>query len=222
MRTGDFWVQPLDDAKIEEIANDWRALAHQLFGGDFFNIVDFFNLVFQRRHHRGQRVSIKFMEKDSSGPPAKVSFKPLTLHVKVDVWEAARQGEAWARYIIAHECGHIVLHDDFAKGFSSPDARRLPQSEYLRSAERQADKFADYLLAPTLIIERQRTAWEAAVRCGIPNAIAQRRLDEVEALWKSEALPQPTEQCSTCLGFEGRQLRGRIRCLCGAMTDVAF
>jgi hypothetical protein len=222
MRFGDYWVQPLDERSIEGIANEWRALAHELFGGDFFNVVDFVNKVFQRRHHRGQRLAIKFMAKDHPGPPAKVSYGPLVLHVRVDVWEAARNGEAWARYIIAHECGHIVLHDHTAKGFSTPTAQRLPPAERLRSAEWQADKFADYLLAPTLVIERQNTVWEAAVRCGIPHDVAERRVTEVDNYWKAEACLHDTEECSKCHGYEGRRIGARIRCLCGSMSAMAL
>lgn len=219
---GDYWVQPLGEKDIERIANAWRAFSYDVFGSDYFNVVDFVHKVFQRRRHRGQRLTIKFIERAASGPPAKVTYEPLTLHVRVDVWEAARKDELWARYIVAHECGHLILHDHEAKGFSSPDAKRLPTEDQVRSAEWQADRFADFLLVPTVISERQSDAHTLAIRCGVPLEIAYRRMSEVQELWNMTATLHDIQQCDHCFGFEARRIDSRVRCACGKMSHIAL
>lgn len=193
-----------------------------MFGGEYFNIVDFVHEAFQRRRHRDQRLTIKFMDRAAAGPPATVTFQPLTLHIRVDVWEAARKDEPWARYIVAHECGHLILHDHSAKGFSSPDSKRLPTEDQVRSAEWQADKLADFLLAPTVISERQSDAHELGIRCGVPLDIAQRRIAKVRDLWSTTATLHDIEQCDQCFGFEGYRLESRIRCACGKISRIAL
>jgi Zn-dependent peptidase ImmA (M78 family) len=219
LRFGDHWVKPLDEQSIEKIASGWRDLAKEFFEFDYFNIVDFVNKVFQRRFYRGERLRLKFMER-SAVNPAKVSYMPLTLHVRVDVWAAARADEPWARYVIAHECGHVVLHDHEAKGYSTPNAKRLPPEEFERSAEWQADRFADFLLAPTMIVDRQRAARAAAVRCGIPNEVAERRFAEVTVYWQENATLHDLSPCDECYGYEAFRIGSRVRCRCGKVSTL--
>lgn len=189
-------------------------MAETHFGQDYFNMVEFIKQLIQRPKHRGGRLAVKFMTEDSP-LPAKVSFDPLTLHVRVDVWRAAQTDEPWARWILAHECGHLILHDNYAKGFAIEGSARIPLDEQERSAEWQADRFADYLLMPTEILERLISPHDVAVRAGVEPQHAFRRFQQVSQFWERHG-KQYGEQCCQCYNFSLSRIGCRTKCsICG-------
>src|ERR1700686_950198 len=66
---------------------------------------------------KGRPFKIEFVDMAEGGKPAFVKFRPLVLHVDRETWELAGQGEEKSRHILAHEIGHLLLHDHFAKAF---------------------------------------------------------------------------------------------------------
>lgn len=85
-------------------------------------------------------------------PINKTSQTITTLNIDRGIWEDAKLGEPIARYIIAHEVGHVLLHDKDAKAFSDDPKKYVSYSRLEYSAEWQANTFADYFLAPTHIV----------------------------------------------------------------------
>lgn len=218
----DYYVHPLSEEAIEAQADEWRARAVKALGYEYFNIVDFIRQVLRKSLKKGEQLRIKFMPADSPGPPAKVSFRPsLTLWVRVDVWAAAEKGDPLARYILAHECGHLILHSNEAKGFSDESGQRIPDSDRERSAEWQADEFANDFLAPIQIVERLRDVHQVVVRCGVPREIASQRLADVVAYWEWKSRPFGMD-CDACFGCDTHHISSRVRCRTCGRVSAAF
>src|SRR6202011_6058679 len=101
------------------------------------------------------RLGIEFFDRASGdGDPAYVTYSPLILHVDRKVWQRAKERDGYARFIIAHEVGHILLHNDYEHKFSHDPSVQInfAQDEY--SSEWQANKFAAYFLLPDRIVRQ--------------------------------------------------------------------
>ena len=108
----------------EELLADTALLWRREAGNEnlsYFNIIEFLEKVLLRKIKRPFK--IKFFDASEGEKPAYVTFdRQTTLHVDSEVWRLAELGEPDARFIIAHEIGHLLLHDHDAKAFSnSPD-----------------------------------------------------------------------------------------------------
>lgn len=212
MAPTDHWVELRDEQQIENVARRWRRAAEQRYKSEFFNMVEFIKDLVQQGPSHPDYLRIKFFEKSHQGSPARVGFKPLTLWSHVDVWAAARdQNDEYSRYVLAHECGHIALHDHTAKAYSGVDGRRIPQENQLRSAEWQADRFADHLLMPTEIVERINNARDLAIRCGVELHRAESRIESVREYWMLNGQLN-IDQCDGCLGYNTTRIQSRVRC----------
>lgn len=220
-RRTDYYVRHLGEDDIERVAHEWRARAIEYFRYDYFDVVEFIRKVLRGQLRKKDKLRIRFLPTDSPGPPARVSFRPLTLWVRVDIWSGARDNhDALSRYILAHECGHLILHDHDAKGFSGENGERIPQSDQERSAEWQADRFADHFLAPIEVVERLSTGGVAVERCGVPLEVALRRLGSVAQHWERWSKPCGMD-CSRCYGCDTHRISNRIRCrTCGQVETV--
>lgn len=208
----DYWVRSMSEDQIADVADEWHNLALDTLGYEYFNIVEFIKKVLQKQLRRRDPLEIKFLPSDDPGPPARVSFKPLVLWVRVDIWAAARErDDPVARYILAHECGHVVLHDHDAKGFSDDPDQRIPENAQMRSAEWQADTFADHLLMPTSIVERCRNDEAVTRRCGVELARAGGRRRAVRTFWQRHGSSY-LDRCDRCLGYNTLRIGPRVRC----------
>jgi hypothetical protein len=120
------------------------------------------------------RIEIVLYTWSSGAPPAYVTFLPArTLHVDREVWEDASFNIPWARYILAHETGHLVLHNHYVQGFSGAQSKAWIDQE---SSEWQADRFADHLLVTDADV-RSFCAPNAIVNhCAVTLELALRRL----------------------------------------------
>lgn len=68
------------------------------------------------------------------------------LLVRADVYNDACNDKGWAREVMAHELGHLILHRDVPMPFLSSE-KYLTLSP-LNDSEWQANTFADLMLAP--------------------------------------------------------------------------
>lgn len=179
-------------------------------------MVQFIRQVLQPEVSNTKKLIIN-VAKQGDGPPAKVTFSPLTLHVSPVVWRHAElYNSPLERYILAHECGHVILHDGNAKGFSSDKETRVSSVEKFRSAEWQADRFADFLLMPTPVAERYTCAKELGIRSGVPEEMAALRLQHVSEFWLTHGEAFGHDYCSNCLSTETLRIGSRTKCkVCG-------
>jgi hypothetical protein len=141
---------------------------------------------------------------------AYVTFKPLTLHADREIWDLADKGEPYARFIIAHEIGHLLLHDHFEKGFSAGAERYVKSFPKEYSAEWQANTFASYFLLPTHLVEAFGDTEALTKSCGVLRQLAE---DRVKAVYgaRSRAELFSGDACCNCGNFtvqhDGRCLK---------------
>jgi hypothetical protein len=184
---------------IAKIAMSWWTTANRR--GYSFNVCEFVVEVLAKRLMSKGELQIEFYDRCNNDDPAYVRFTPLTLYVDRKVWAAAGNGETYARYIIAHEIGHIVLHDQFAVAFSDEQAAQLKYLQDEESGEWQANMFAGYFLAPDHIALKLQDADILAGLCVISDDLAAKRLSEAK---NRKTVLNPTyegEMCGECGNF---------------------
>ena len=163
--------------------------------GDSFNICEFVLGPLSSRFCSKGPLRIEFYDRGNDDDPAYVTFKPLTLHIDRRIWKAAGAGEGYARYIVAHEIGHIVLHDEFAVAFSDEDAAQLKYLQNEEFGEWQANVFAAYFLAPDHVVLKLQDIDVVAGLCVITDELARRRLNEAK---NSKATLCPSYEGEMC------------------------
>lgn len=174
-------------------------------------------------------LEVQFFDQKHGQPPAQVDFvpargkKPKRVILKVDnrVWTRALLGYVDDRYKIAHEVGHILLHDHTAKAFSNNVDLAYQFTGEKNSAEWQANGFAPFFLIPDFILEEETTAEAIATRCGAPLEAAQRRLTHyLEKRKEAEARLRfrmcEGDCCANCGNFSIKWKEHRFKCThCG-------
>ncbi|WP_159727036.1 ImmA/IrrE family metallo-endopeptidase [Methylosinus sp. Ce-a6] len=181
-----------------------------------FNPLDAIRLFEKREVPKKGLLRVLLFDAPKGSKPARVKYKPLRLFVDGDVLEAARVGYPPERFIIAHELGHIVEHDDTAKAFSASDSERLKAWPKEELAEWQADTFADNLLVPRKFLFSFRLDVGAiASACNVERQVVQRQIDAL----KSERR-YVCEECLECGCFTLTRKGTCLQCdVCGRVTE---
>jgi len=99
--------------------------------------------------------------------------------IRKDTYDAACDGKGWAREVMAHELGHLILHRGIPLPFASKEAEEQKHS-ILGDSEWQANTFAELLLAPLEVIRGIADTSEIASLCGISQETAFRRWVEAK------------------------------------------
>ena len=100
--------------------------------------------------------------------------KPLIV-IRGDVMERAAKGQGRARYTLAHEIGHYILHRQSTIVFPRGGYRSVP---IFQSSEWQANAFAAALLMPKEFV-RDHTAEEIMEECGVSLKAAEIRIQKM-------------------------------------------
>ncbi len=120
------------------------------------------------------KLDLIFENRNPPSSPAYVTFIPRrTLHVDEDVWGDAQENIPEFRYVLAHELGHLVLHDHYAQPFSGEKSKAWQDEE---SAEWQADRFADHFLISDGELHEYVTPSAISNYCAVLREVALRRL----------------------------------------------
>jgi hypothetical protein len=213
----DYRVTYTREESIARIAANWRQ-RHTNQHKHTFDITVFAETTL-RTHPKGKSFEIEFYDRVfKQDDPAYVTFDPaVTLHVDRKIWNDAKSGDGYARHVIAHEIGHIVLHDHSAQAFSSDPSLQVPYAEDEHSAEWQANKFAEYFLLPDEIVEHFGDAELLVIFCEVPRILAQKRLAAVRSKRRSSAFTG--DACARCGDFTLVRNGASIKCdTCGQMT----
>ncbi len=168
---------------------------NELFG--YFNVADFIERDLPLDPKVGRIRVVHDVVSDDL--PAFVTYRPITLHVDEEIWELMKQGEPKSRYIGAHECGHLVLHDYRAQAFSDDEALRIKYVPDEYSAEWQANIFADHLLLPNRLVISINDATEL-VKYAVTRELAERRLQAVRTKPPLQ-IRSPGDPCPECGTF---------------------
>lgn len=113
-------------------------------------------------------LKIKFYNQAGGQLPAYVSYDPLTLNVDREIWTDAKHGEPGARYILAHEVGHIVMHKHNDLGYSFGDGSQLKAPPEEERAEWQANVFAHFLMVTDNALVEDMPLLQKAVDISAP------------------------------------------------------
>jgi hypothetical protein len=198
MMLADYKVQFRREETLADTALTWRREALNE-NYSYFNVIEFVEGVLSKNIKNP--FAIDFFDAVEGQKPALVEFNPRrALRVDRAIWHLANIGEPDARFIIAHEIGHLLLHDHFAKGFSDDPADRIKSARPEYSAEWQANVFAFYFLLPDMIVAAYRTIAELSAACSVTETIARQRLSMSSRL---ALLYSASESgvCSSCGDF---------------------
>ncbi len=95
------------------------------------------------------------------------------IRIREDIYERAVAGEGRDRLTVAHEVGHLFLHENETIALC-----RLDPTEKLKpyeDPEWQADAFAGELLAPSYLV-KGLSEYEIQIKCGVSSAAARCQL----------------------------------------------
>jgi hypothetical protein len=183
---------------IKPIADRVRALTEE-GSRPGFRITAYFRALATRPLLKTGLLHIRFFSPTAEDKvPAYVTYNPTTLHVDHEIWQEADQDEPRARFMLAHELGHVILHDCHAQPFSGEKQKWITMDE--ESAEWQANTFADFFLISDAELQNYITPTDIAIFCGVEREVAIRR---------SAPVPYAGECCGWC-GSAAMVRRGTI------------
>ena len=163
--------------RIEQIAQQARVLG-RLIGHSRFNIVEF--ITFSLKFGLKVPLGLHFYDKIDYAVPAFVECENrsgITLNVEKGLWWKAEAGYPEARYILAHETGHILMHTHDKLAYSNVTSPFVASLQPEDRTEPQANLFADLFLVPANMLEGFSQADHIAEYFDVPYDCAKRRLE---------------------------------------------
>lgn len=107
------------------------------------------------------------------------------IRLREDVYIGACNGKGRDRLTLAHELGHLLMHDEGSIAFCKLEPNgKIPT---FRDPEWQADVFGGELLAPSYLIA-QMTEKEIHEKCVVSNRCAQRQLQAIASEQKKHSI----------------------------------
>ncbi len=178
----DYKVEYRREETIKEIATAFLSAHGVARSGGSFDIAEFVETTLAYYCKKKRKAELRIFLFDRANKydePANVIFGPgvITLYIDRRIWADAKMGDEYSRFVIAHEIGHIVLHDHNAKAFSSDLSLRIKFAEREHSAEWQADTFAEQFLVPDEAARRYPNEGVLSTMCGVSLALARKRLN---------------------------------------------
>lgn len=123
----------------------------------------------------------------------------ITLYVRNVIWLQAKSNFPNARFIMAHEVGHILMHKNDALAYSAAPysvVRALSEEERV---EPQANLFAEEFLAPTNMLFGLNNVYDIADYFNIPEECARRQLERFLDDQRRRGLAEPyRDMCPKC------------------------
>lgn len=113
-------------------------------------------------------------DEDMPGMEGLSAVGEFTIYLSDSTYTALCDGDPEARWIAAHELGHLILHTH-----QTPMHAKRTRNDDRVDPEWQADRFADYWLAPTEGVQRCRSPRHLAAKYGVTAEVAERRYNEV-------------------------------------------
>lgn len=190
----DYFIPFLSDESIFKVAARIRQVTKQSDAKQFDVIAALDYLTRNELTGKG-RLKIRPLPPEKVAPY--VTFQPLTLWVDDETLEFARLGDPESIYKLAHELGHILLHDHHAMHFTEVSELKLKYAQDEESAEKTAHKFARLVQLPKHWVDIFDNAETLARECNVPKIIAELRIADVE---KAKKKPLG-DFCIRCFNF---------------------
>jgi uncharacterized protein DUF955 len=159
------------------------------------------------RGRKKGRLAIKFFDREfTQDDPAYVEFAKnqrdnyVTLNADKCIWRKAKRGDSDACEILAHEIGHILLHDHYANAFSSDVTQQKLFAGTSKEdfAEWQAITFASHLMVPTYVAQRFPRIDILTAATNAPERLVAARLETVKNTKKILSAIYEEDVCSRC------------------------
>lgn len=220
----DYKVSRRDRNFIAKVAMEFWKLADKR-GGSYFNICEYLQDIIATRFSNGLRIILCSFN-DLPEKAFVIFGSTPTLYIVDAIWNDAGLGKPYARRIVAHEIGHLVLHGNeyaaiqeqeiaFSEGRLAP--YKFIEPEY--SCECQANTFADLFLVPDHIAVQARNAETLAFSCLITEEAAARRIDEARSARKILSPSYEGDPCDKCSNFTLVRIGTCMKCdTCGGTT----
>jgi len=139
---------------VTKSRDSWRISSrHQIF------MTAVFDFLKGQEFGSSGRLEIEFHANETLEPCVK--FNPLRLSVSKGTWTRASLGGRLDNFKLAHELGHILMHQYHVLNFSKGREAQLTFIPKEESAEWQANAFAAQFIAPN----------ELALNCGTTQAL---------------------------------------------------
>ncbi len=130
----------------------------------------------------------------------------------------ARLGDPDAIYRIAHEIGHMILHDHYAMEFSFDSSEKLRGFQDEELAEWQANRFAYHWLLPDHIVRALADPETIVRHCNVTLKVAKDRVTEVNG----KRQRYEGEACPECANFTLVRNGTCLKCdTCGSTTGCS-
>ncbi len=138
---------------------------------DFFPVVPFVELGLQ---HLSPGIMFDVVEGDLLGARMG-AVNPLTgsFMIREDVYDAATRDEPRARFTVAHEAGHAMMH---VGTLNRMPATAQGQTPAFRDPEWQANRFAGAILMPRHLVKQCRSIDEITRRFVVSREAAKNRI----------------------------------------------
>src|SRR5436305_2633244 len=175
MSSADHKVDFVSERTLARFA-DWLRKQARFKTGYVIDIIDLIERVLVNHFASNGGLKIDLFDGDKYEDPACVTYRPLTLHVRRNIWEDAKRGVETAYFILAHEIAHLLFHDHKALAFSRDPSLHLKYAENEYKAEWQADTFAKHLTIPDRALRQTKDPYTLALLCNVEERTAIERL----------------------------------------------
>ena len=153
----------------------------------------------------GNRFELNLFTMTEGQPKAHVNFNSKTgitkLNVSKLIWNQGKFNVPDAKYVLAHELGHIFMHRHDKLAFSNNNQSILKSLPDEDRAEPQADLFADIFLVHDDLIEDYHSAQNIQQNFRVPSDCANRRMlfvnDKKRRNYKGELLGDLCRSCGS-------------------------
>lgn len=177
-----------------------------------FNVVDY--IIQYLMPSIGGRFELALFSTAENVPEAHVRFNyktgSLKLSVSKLVWNKAKFNLPEARYVLAHELGHIFMHRHDRLAFSENNQSTLISLPEEDRAEAQANLFADVFLVYDDSVQDYTCSKKIENDFRVPPGCARRRLlfveDERRRNHTGELLGDPCPRCNSMMLVRGKDL----------------
>ncbi|PKM09269.1 MAG: hypothetical protein CVV14_00690 [Gammaproteobacteria bacterium HGW-Gammaproteobacteria-4] len=179
-----FEVNPLSRQRLMEITTLLRTILQ--IDRPFFPILEVVEFAFPRIF-ADFCFTVREMN-EMGGNHGLTLFRPNEIRLRIDVYDGVEQRKGRDRMTLAHEVGHLLLHD--APGLARKPKNSVDIPPY-KSSEWQANAFAGSLLMPIEFLKSARSLREIIDECAVT---------EEAAATHTRLLTQAGLLCNPCLG----------------------
>jgi len=171
MRVRGYEVPPRKTREIWDLAEQFRATIP--IKSTFFPLYRFAAVVLPKVW---PDFSLTVGEIDEMGEAHALTYPERSeIQLREDVYDGLRRDSGRDRFTLAHEFGHLFMHNGaLARSFKPAD--KLP---VYRDSEWQADHYGGAFLMPLAIVRLYPDAAQLAAQCGVSEQAAQVRLNYV-------------------------------------------